>query len=269
MINLEVMTGQVAKVAKEAGAYLRESQHTFNQATITSKSLNALVSEVDRNAEKLIVDRLKALFPEAGFLTEEETTAQETDLEYTWVIDPLDGTTNFIHGLPIYSVSLALLKDGWPVIGVVYEVGMDECFTAFKDGGATLNGTPISTTNTTALEDTLLATGFPYYNFSKLQGFQDTLAHFYQHTRGVRRIGTAAVDLAYTAAGRFDGYFEYGLSPWDVAAGVLLVREAGGYVTNFENDNVAVASESIIAANKSIHALVFEVVKRNMGNAST
>ena len=171
----------------------------------------------------------------------------------------------FVHGLPIYSVSIALLREGWPVLGVVYEAGMDECFTAYEGGGAFLNGKRISTTTSERLEDTLLATGFPYYNFSKLQGFQDTLAHMYQHTRGVRRIGTAAVDLAYTACGRFDGYFEYGLSPWDVAAGVVLVREAGGIVTDFSNNNVPVASESIIAANKSIHPLVYTIIEQKIG----
>ena len=151
------------------------------------------------------------------------------------------------------------------MLGVVYEAGMDECFTAYEGGGAYLNGKRISTTTSERLEDTLLATGFPYYNFSKLQGFQDTLAHMYQHTRGVRRIGTAAVDLAYTACGRFDGYFEYGLSPWDVAAGVVLVREAGGIVTDFSNNNVPVASESIIAANKSIHPLVYTIIEQKIG----
>ena len=141
---------------------------------------------------------------------------------------------------------------------------MDECFSAYNDGGAFLNGLPISVTSTKNLQQSLLATGFPYYEFSKLEGFQNTLAHFYQHTRGVRRIGTAAVDLAYTACGRFDGYFEYGLSPWDVAAGIVLVREAGGLVSNFENENILIASDSIIAANKSIHPLVYTTIKQHI-----
>jgi len=264
MIDLSVLTHQVSFIAREAGAYLRTEQQTFNRSLVELKSMNALVSDVDRSAETLIVQRLRETFPEAGFLTEEETVEQEITTEYTWVIDPLDGTTNFIHGLPIYSVSIALLKGEWPVIGVVYEVGMDECFTAYEGGGAFLNGKSIRVTSSERLEDTLLATGFPYYNFSKLQGFQNTLAHFYQHTRGVRRIGTAAVDLAYTACGRFDGYFEYGLNPWDVAAGIVLVREAGGTVTNFANENIPVAWESIIAANKSIHPLVFTIVQQNI-----
>jgi myo-inositol-1(or 4)-monophosphatase len=265
MIDLSVLTEKASLVAKEAGAYLRQRQLTFDRSVVELKSMNALVSDVDRSTEELIVQRLTHIFPEAGFLTEEETTFQATDSQYTWVIDPLDGTTNFVHGLPIFSVSIALLKEDWPVVGVVYEVGMDECFTAYEGGGAFLNGKRIQVTSTTRLEDSLLATGFPYYNFSKLQGFQNTLAHMYQHTRGVRRIGTAAVDLAYTACGRFDGYFEYGLSPWDVAAGVVLVREAGGIVTNFENKNVPVASESVIAANKSIHPVVYTIVEQNIG----
>jgi myo-inositol-1(or 4)-monophosphatase len=265
MIDLSVLTEKASLVAKEAGAYLRRQQLTFDRSIVELKSMNALVSDVDRSTEELIVKRLTEIFPEAGFLTEEETTTQATDSQYTWVIDPLDGTTNFVHGLPIFSVSIALLKEEWPVIGVVYEVGMDECFTAYEGGGAYLNGKRIQVTSSERLEDTLLATGFPYYNFSKLQGFQNTLAHMYQHTRGVRRIGTAAVDLAYTACGRFDGYFEYGLSPWDVAAGVVLVREAGGIVTNFANKNVPVASESVIAANKSIHPLVYIIIQQNIG----
>lgn len=265
MIDLSVLTEKAALVAKEAGAYLRKRQLTFDRSIVELKSMNALVSDVDRSTEELIVSKLQKVLPEAGFLTEEETTSQKIDTQYTWVIDPLDGTTNFVHGLPIFSVSIALLKENWPVLGVVYEAGMDECFTAYEGGGAFLNGKQIWVTSSNRLEDTLLATGFPYYNFSKLQGFQDTLAHMYQHTRGVRRIGTAAVDLAYTACGRFDGYFEYGLSPWDVAAGVVLVREAGGMVTNFENKNVPVASESVIAANKSIHPLVYTIIEQNIG----
>jgi myo-inositol-1(or 4)-monophosphatase len=264
MIELSVLAPQVADVATQAGAYLRKAQKNFDRNAVELKSLNALVSHADRSAEKLIVTKLTQLFPEAGFLTEEGTVHQDTQKEYLWVIDPLDGTTNFVHGLPIYSVSIALLKNRTPVLGIVYEVGMNECFSAYKDGGAFLNGLPISVTSTKNLKESLLATGFPYYEFSKLEGFQNTLAHFYQHTRGVRRIGTAAVDLAYTACGRFDGYFEYGLSPWDVAAGIVLVREAGGLVSNFENENIPIASDSIIAANKSIHPLVYTTIKQHI-----
>lgn len=267
MINLAELCARVAEIAIEAGAFLRNEQRHFSRERVELKSLNALVSDVDKNTEKLLVERLSAAFPVAGFLTEEATTTQNTQSEYYWVIDPLDGTTNFVHGLPIYSVSIALMHHDDPVIGVVYEVGMDECFTAYKDGGAKLNGKKIAVTGESDLACTLLATGFPYYDFEKLEGFQKTLEYFYPRTRGLRRIGTAAVDLAYTACGRFDGYFEYGLSPWDVAAGILLVREAGGVVVDFEGGNAPIASKSLIATNKNVHASVFNVVNKYMGNA--
>ena len=266
-MNLTDITSAVEAIAKEAGAFLRKQQSTFSQERVSLKSLNALVSDVDENTERLLVERLSALLPEAGFLTEEETTVQELQKDLVWIIDPLDGTTNFVHGLPIYSVSIALKHKEHLVIGVVYEVGMDECFSAFQGGGARLNGVPITVTTTESLENSLLATGFPYYDFEHIDGFQNTLATFYKSTRGLRRIGTAAVDLAYTACGRFDGYFEYGLSPWDVAAGIVLVREAGGEISDFNGGPEAIASKSIIATNKRLYPSVCKVVRKNMGNA--
>ncbi|MEY2963910.1 MAG: hypothetical protein RL754_1171 [Bacteroidota bacterium] len=267
MISLAQICHETESIAREAGALLRIQQQNFSSDRIEIKSLNALVSYVDINTEKLLVKRLGALLPEAGFLTEEGTTIQDQNKEYYWVIDPLDGTTNFMHGLPIYSVSIALMKGNEPVIGVVYEVGMDECFAAYKGGGARLNGNTIAVSPTSDLAHTLLATGFPYYDFSNVQGFQDTLEHFYPRTRGIRRIGTAAVDLAYTACGRFDGYFEYGLSPWDVAAGILLVLEAGGVVCDFNGGEAPIQSKSLVATNKNAFEAVFSVVNNYLGNA--
>ena len=266
-MNLPSITSAVEAIAKEAGAFLRTQQSTFSRERVSLKSLNALVSDVDENTERLIVERLSVLLPEAGFLTEEETTTQNLEKEWVWIIDPLDGTTNFVHGLPIYSVSIALKHKEDLVVGVVYEVGMDECFSAYSGGGARLNGQSIQVTETDTLKDSLLATGFPYYDFEHLDGFQNTLATFYTSTRGLRRIGTAAVDLAYTACGRFDGYFEYGLSPWDVAAGIVLVREAGGIISDFSGGPEAIASKSIVATNKRLYPSVFNVVRKNMGNA--
>ena len=174
-MNLTDITSAVEAIAKEAGAFLRKQQSTFSQERVSLKSLNALVSDVDENTERLLVERLSALLPEAGFLTEEETTVQELQKDLVWIIDPLDGTTNFVHGLPIYSVSIALKHKEHLVIGVVYEVGMDECFSAFQGGGARLNGVPITVTTTESLENSLLATGFPYYDFEHIDGFQNTL----------------------------------------------------------------------------------------------
>lgn len=266
MIDLPDLRPQVEDIARAAGHFLKIQQATFSQERVSLKSLNALVSDVDENAEELIVSALNSLLPEAGFLTEEGTVHQNTNTNYYWVIDPLDGTTNFVHGLPIFSVSIALMHQDEPVLGVVYEVGMDECFSAIKGGGTTLNGNRVRTSTTTKLKDSLLATGFPYYDFSGVAGFQRTLEYFYPKTRGIRRIGTAAVDLAYTACGRFEGYFEYGLSPWDVAAGILLVREAGGQVCDYQGDNAPIDSKSIIAANKGVFDDVLKVIQHNISN---
>jgi myo-inositol-1(or 4)-monophosphatase len=266
MIDLPLLITKVEAIARSAGAFLRQEQKNFSQDRVSLKSLNALVSDVDKNTEKQLVRDLRALLPEAGFLTEEGTTRQATSDEYYWVIDPLDGTTNFVHGLPIYSVSIALMHNDEPILGVVYEVGMDECFSAYKDGGATLNGKKITTSSTSNLSEALLATGFPYYDFTGVDGFQETLAYFYPRTRGIRRIGTAAVDLAYTACGRFEAYFEYGLSPWDVAAGILLVREAGGQVCDYQGGNAPIDSKSIIASNNGVFGDVLKVIQSTMGN---
>ena len=266
MIDLPLLTTKVEAIARAAGAFLREEQQHFSQERVSLKSLNALVSDVDKNAEKQLVRDLQEILPEAGFLTEEGTITQRTSHAYYWVIDPLDGTTNFVHGLPIYSVSIALMHNDEPVVGVVYEVGMDECFSAYKGGGATLNGAKITTSPTDSLADSLLATGFPYYDFSGVAGFQKTLEYLYPRTRGIRRIGTAAVDLAYTACGRFEGYFEYGLSPWDVAAGILLVREAGGQVCDYQGGNAPIDSKSIIATNNGVFEDVLKVIQVSMGN---
>ena len=266
MIDLPDLRPQVEDIARAAGHFIRTQQATFSQERVSLKSLNALVSDVDENAEELIVSALNSLLPEAGFLTEEGTVHQNINTNYYWVIDPLDGTTNFVHGLPIFSVSIALMHQDEPILGVVYEVGMDECFSAIKGGGTTLNGNRVRTSTTTELKDSLLATGFPYYDFSGVAGFQRTLEYFYPKTRGIRRIGTAAVDLAYTACGRFEGYFEYGLSPWDVAAGILLVREAGGQVCDYQGDNAPIDSKSIIAANKGVFDDVLKVIQHNISN---
>lgn len=266
MIDLANLRPQVEDIARATGHFLRAQQHTFSQERVSLKGLNALVSDVDKNAEQLLVSALSKLLPDAGFLTEEETVSQNTSKNLYWVIDPLDGTTNFVHGLPIYSVSIALMQHGEPVLGVVYEVGLNECFSAIKHGGTTLNGQRVYTSTTTELKDSLLATGFPYYDFSGVEAFQKTLEYFYPKTRGIRRIGTAAVDLAYTACGRFEGYFEYGLSPWDVAAGILLVREAGGQVCDYKGGNAPIESKSIIATNKGVFTDVLSVIQHNTCN---
>lgn len=260
-MNLEELTIAASNLAKQTGAFIQgEAQH-FSSDRIEIKSFNQLVSYVDKTAEEKLVAGLKQILPEAGFITEEETVVSETK-EYMWVIDPLDGTTNFIHGLPVYSISIALLHRQKPVIGIVYEPNKHELFYGWEDGGAYLNGKKITVKQNTDLAKSLLATGFPYYDFELIDAYLDTLREILRSTRGMRRMGSAAVDLAYVACGRFDGFFEYGLSPWDVAGGILLVQEAGGLVTTFDGGNDPVFGKEIVAASSSIYPAFADVIKK-------
>ncbi|MGB0807246.1 MAG: inositol monophosphatase family protein, partial [Salibacteraceae bacterium] len=226
-MNYQAICESSISIIKETGKYILSQRKGFTEDAVETKSLNSLVSFVDKTAEIQLVKQLGELIPEAGFIAEEGTSTK-IGKEYNWVIDPLDGTTNFIHGIPLYSISVALTKNGFPVIGIVYEINLDECFYAWKDSKAYLNGSEISVTKTSKMSDTLLATGFPYHDFDKMDGFLKSLRYFMEHTRGLRRLGSAAVDLAYVACGRVDGFYEYGLNPWDVVAGAFIVEQAGG-----------------------------------------
>lgn len=258
-MNLEQLTKNVCLIAKDAGDFIRRERATFDLSKMNSKGLNQLVSYVDIQAEKKIVAGLQKLDLQAGFITEEETTSKE-QLEYNWIIDPLDGTTNFIHDLPVFSVSIALIKGEEVLLGVVYEIMKDECFYAWENGGAWLNENPIGVSQITLLKDSLLATGFPYYDFEQMEAYLAVLNSFMKQTHGLRRLGSAAVDLAYTACGRFEGFFEYGLNPWDVAGGICIVREAGGTVTDFKLGNTALFGKEIVASNTYIHRQLTAVI---------
>lgn len=251
-MNLENLTKQVADLCKEVAVYISSERSKFNSSFIEVKSKNSLVSHVDKTSEEMLIKGLKSILPEAAFITEEETIQQE-DKELKWVIDPLDGTTNFMHGIPVYAISIALIKNNDPIIGVVHEVNQNESFTAWKNGGSYLNGSPISVAQNTSLEDSLVATGFPYYDYKKMKGYLGILEDLMQSTRGIRRLGSAAVDLAYVSCGRFDSYFEYSLNAWDVAAGCLLVTEAGGKLNDFRNGNDYIFGREIIASSNLVH----------------
>ena len=242
----------VQEVAKKAGSFILKERAEFGDDKVERKSLNSLVSYVDKEAEKMIVQGLRELLPESGFITEEDTIEDEKK-EFTWIVDPLDGTTNFIHGIPCFCVSIGLMVDEMMVLGVIYEVNLDECFYAWKGGGAYMNGMPIRVRENEDLSRSLLATGFPYYDFGRMEPYVELLMHFMEHTRGIRRLGSAAADLAYVAAGRFEAFYEYGLSPWDVAAGVILVQEAGGKVSDFKGGTDAVFGKEILASNNGIY----------------
>ncbi len=251
----------VCDVARDAGQFIRDEMPRLSASDIESKGLHNYVTHVDTTAEKRIVKALEHLLPEAGFIVEEDSISKQGNAT-RWVVDPLDGTTNFIHGLPCFSVSIALMRHDKTLLGVVYEVNHDECFYAWQGGGAYLNGNPIRVSSADTLNDSLLATGFPYYDYSLMEKYIDLLTWCLRNSQGVRRIGSAAVDLAYVACGRFDGFFEYSLNPWDVAAGSLIVTEAGGKVTDFSGKNNFVFGKEIVATNQGIYGELIKKVKQ-------
>ncbi|MFC3880110.1 inositol monophosphatase family protein [Algoriphagus namhaensis] len=251
--RLDQILAEVQSIAKEAGAFIRQERLNFKQSKVEHKGFNDLVSYVDKEAEKLIVQRLEKLLPEAGFITEEGTNTTQSD-SLNWIIDPLDGTTNFIHALPVFSVSIGLEQKGKVILGVVYEVNRSECFSARKAGGAFCNDERIEVSPAPDLSASLLATGFPYYDFEQIDKYLFALKGLMQKTHGLRRMGSAAVDLAYVACGRFEGYFEYNLNSYDVAAGIILVQEAGGKVTDFSGGENYLFGREVVASNGQIHS---------------
>lgn len=220
-----------------------------------------LVTEVDRVCEALVVNGLKGAFPEHDFLAEENVYVSQ-EASHKWIIDPLDGTTNFAHGFPWFAVSIALEVSGEIVLGVVYHPMMDEMFTAVKGEGAWLNNVPLKVSSRQPLRSSLLATGFPYDSSTDPENNFTHFINFQKKTRGIRRAGAAALDLAYVAAGRFDGFWESKLKPWDVAAGQLLVTEAGGMVTGFNGEPWSVYDNRILASNGLIHDEMQQVLAR-------
>lgn len=265
MIDLKYICKEIEKAAIETGAFILQESKGFDITRTEKKGLNNFVSYVDKVSEKMLVDKLSLLLPEAGFKTE-EGTIEKTGLEYCWVIDPLDGTTNFLHGLHPYAISIALTEFDEPVAGVVYEVGGNEIFTAWKNGGAWLNDQKIHVSDATKLADSLVATGLPYTEFGRLEAYMSCLTYFCRNTHGIRRLGSAAIDLAYLACGRFEVFYEYGLHPWDIAAGVLLVAEAGGRASDFSGNEKNLTGEEIVAANSAVFTEVQKIVSKFMKN---
>ncbi|MEZ5008247.1 MAG: inositol monophosphatase family protein [Chitinophagales bacterium] len=247
---------------------LRDARHNILVARIDNmqdevslKSLNNLVTEVDKNIEKFLVTGLRNILPPSTFLTEEQTVATSHG-EYQWIIDPIDGTTNFVHGVPAYAISLALRHNEEIVFGIVHEINRNEQFWAIKGEGAFLNDTKINVTDTHKLENSLIATGFPYDEFDREEAYWKALRSFTHQTRGIRRLGSAAVDLCYVACGRFDCFFEYSLNPWDVAGGALVVQEAGGQVTDFSGNSNWLFGKEIVASNKHLHQASLDIITK-------
>jgi myo-inositol-1(or 4)-monophosphatase len=246
-MNLEKITLQACDAAEKAADFIRKEAEKFSAADVREKSAHNFVTYVDEQSEQLLIGELSKILPGTGFIAEESPKLLRKELN--WVIDPLDGTTNFIHGLPIYSVSIALMEGEEVLCGVIYEVSQKERFYTWKGGLSRMNGREIRVSATPTVEECLLATGFPYYDYSHLDRYMDFFRFLMQHSRGIRRLGSAAADLAWTACGRFDGFYEYGLSPWDVAAGTILVANAGGKVTDFSSGGNVVFGKEIVATN--------------------
>src|ERR1700742_4158903 len=259
-MQLESLANQVIDVSKEAGDFIRQERKGFSADKIEYKGLNDMVSYVDKTAEQIIVRNLEKILPEAGFITEEKTKNKIGE-RYNWIIDPLDGTTNFIHGLPVFSVSIALKEYDELVLGVVYEINQDECFYAWKGSPAYLNGKEIRVSKAPTIGDSLIATGFPYYDFTKQPQYIELFTSLMKNCHGLRRLGSAAVDLAYTAAGRFDAYYEYNLNAWDCAAGIVIVKQAGGHVVNFSGGDEVLNTRELLATNGKITGELLDAIK--------
>lgn len=260
-MNYELLCTKVISIVRLTGNFIRKEALQFDVQKIEYKGLNDMVSYVDKTAEQKLVQNLEKLIPDAGFITEEKTI-NRTGKTYTWIIDPLDGTTNFIHGIPAYGISVALYEDGLPVIGVVYELNRGEMFYSYKGGPALMNKKEIKVSTNPDLKSSLLATGFPYYQFDKQPQYLKLLTEMMQKSHGVRRIGAAAIDLVYTACGRFDAFFEYNLQQWDFAAGCFIVQQAGGEVYDFAGGNDYFEKREILATNGKLTAEMLTAIKQ-------
>lgn len=244
--------------ARKAGQYLLKVLP--EKRRIDKKGIVDLVTEADRNSEKLIHEIITKAYPQDRFLAEEGTRSDK-ESELIWIVDPLDGTINYAHRLPVFCVSIALVKSNQPLVGCIYNPNLDECFTAIRGQGANLNDTPIHVSQNGKLIDSLLATGFPYDVRESEDDNMNNFIMFYKHgAQAVRRAGSAALDLAYTAAGHFDGFWEMKLHAWDIAAGILLIEEAGGLVTDFTGGSADLYKGEVLASNGAIHARMREVL---------
>ncbi|MDP4280751.1 MAG: inositol monophosphatase family protein [Bacteroidota bacterium] len=260
-MDLEKICTDVRRLTTETAGFIQQELNKLKVSDIEVKSENNFVTYVDKTSETRLMEGLSKILPGSGFIAEESPDLQRKEL--TWVIDPLDGTTNFIHHIPMYCISIALMEGNDIRLGVVHELNRDECFYTWKDAPSFLNGRQIRVSDTHLLKDSLLATGFPYYDFNRLDAYMHLFRYFMKHTQGVRRIGSAAADLAYVACGRFDGFYEYGLSPWDVAGGIILIRNAGGKVFDFKRGDNYIFGKEIIATNGLIPDEFLETFEKN------
>ena len=261
-MNLEKLCFEVQSVAKTVGTFIAGERKKFTLDQVEVKGKANFVSYVDKKAEEMIVGALLNLLPGSGFIAEEGTAGSSNE-KYKWVIDPLDGTTNFIHSLPPFAVSIGLMDEDEIVLGVVYEITQDECFYAWKDSKAYLNGKEIAVSTAAKTKDALIATGFPYYQFDMIDSYISTMHYFMLNSHGLRRLGSAATDMAYVAAGRFEAFWEQGLHPWDVAAGTIIIRQAGGKVSDFKGGNDFLFNGEMVASNEAYYNEFYNIVNKH------
>jgi myo-inositol-1(or 4)-monophosphatase len=247
--------------AREAGEFLLENVGQVRNVETKKGEVRNLVSEIDRGSEERIIRAIKSQYPNHAILAE-ESGGSRSATEYRWIIDPLDGTTNYLHGVPIFSVTIGIEYRGEIVAGVVYDPNLDELFTAERGSGAFLNASRLSVSHASQLIDSLLVTGFPYDIADNPDHAVDHFVNFLMAARGLRRLGSAAMDLSYVAAGRFDGFWEVNLNPWDMAAGVLCIQEAGGRVTDFFGHPSNIYKKQVLASNGAIHDAMLDILKR-------
>lgn len=252
------MLRKAIEASRLAGEAIRHYANQVNKLDVEKKSQNDFVSKVDREAETLVVRLLQRAYPDHAFVGE-EGGKQGVESDYEWIIDPLDGTTNFLYGIPQYAVSIALKHKGRLMVGVVYDPLRDETFAASRGDGATLNGRRIRVSERTNLQNALLGTGIPFRANQNLDLYLQSMKVLLPETAGVRRMGSAALDLAYVASGRFDGFWEFGLHEWDIAAGVLLIQEAGGLISDMRGNNTHMQTGDVLAANPKVFK---EMLKR-------
>jgi myo-inositol-1(or 4)-monophosphatase len=262
-MDLESLCHQVCELVSDTGHFVRESRRNFTESRENTelKGHSNFVTSIDKASEKKLVAGLSSLLPEAGFIAEEGTSDKKGE-RYNWIIDPIDGTTNFIHGVSPYSISVGLTRDQQLIMGVVFEIVHSELFYAWEGSPAYLNGAPVRVSQSATHSGSLVVTGFPYSDFGWLDQYLQCLKFLMMNTRGVRRLGSAAVDLCYVACGRFDAFWEYGLHPWDMAAGVFIIRQAGGIVSDFDGTNQFMESGNIVACNANYYKNFHEIVSK-------
>lgn len=263
--RLELLSAEVIMLARDIGKFIHYQIDQVSANDIVTKEHNSLVSYVDTTAEERLVKALSALLPEAGFITEEGTIDQALQQELVWIIDPLDGTTNYLQRIPHYSTSIALQVNGEIILGVISDISQDKIYHAIKGQGAFCNGKPISVAQKEKVSEAIVVTGFPYDRDKDFELTIEALIYFVKHARGIRRLGSAALDLVYVASGKLDVYYESNLNIWDVAAGNLIVEEAGGIVTDYLGGDKHLMGHSMIASNPNLHSQVKMVLSEIAG----